>query len=327
MIIGSSEEEQRLRDYYKTGDGGRQVARAAALSRRFCHRRRDGMLCPITPGDTAMNADVRSDPDRLEELLDIMARLRDPQHGCPWDIEQDFDSIAPYTLEEAYEVAEAIRCRDPQQLCDELGDLLFQVVFHARMAQEQGWFDFADVVASINRKLVERHPHVFGDADVADAAAQSRAWETHKARERAARADGESGALAGVPLALPALARAQKLQRRAARVGFDWVRRAQVMEKVREELEELTQALESPGAMSQQHEELGDLMFSCVNLARFIDADAESLMRAACHKFEARFNAMESELHTQGCALEECSLEQMEAVWQRVKRPVGFDGP
>ena len=261
-----------------------------------------------------------SDIQQMRELLDIMARLRDPVKGCPWDIEQDFSSIAPYTLEEAYEVADAIEREQPAELCDELGDLLFQVVFHAQMASEKGWFDFGDVLAAINSKMVRRHPHVFGNESVADARAQSEAWERHKERERAGKAETTGSALDGVPLALPALARAQKLQRRAARVGFDWEETSQVVDKLEEELEELRQAMQAGEPDERVREELGDLLFSGVNLARFLDADAEALLRSANHKFTLRFQHVE---HNAEGSLADCTLEELEDLWQRAKQYLG----
>lgn len=263
------------------------------------------------------------DSGAIGELLAIMARLRDPQHGCPWDLEQDFASVIPYTLEEAYEVAEAVRLNDAGELCDELGDLLFQVVFHARMAHERDWFDFADVVAAINSKLVRRHPHVFGDETVADARAQTEAWEQHKAGERAAKGATGGSALDGVPLALPALARAQKIQRRAARTGFDWDAIEGVIAKLDEELAELKAALAAREAPERVQEELGDLMFSTVNLARWLDADAETLLRDASGKFEARFRQVEALAKQEQRELRDCSLQQLENYWQIAKQHPG----
>jgi MazG family protein len=264
---------------------------------------------------------LNSEQTGIDELLRIMARLRDPQGGCPWDLEQDFLSIAPYTLEEAYEVADAIERDAPDDLREELGDLLFQVVYHAQMAAEKDWFDFTDVVAAINEKMIRRHPHVFGDEEVADAAEQSEAWEHHKAKERAGKsAQLSNSVLDGVPLALPALVRAQKIQRRAARVGFDWKERAEVMAKLEEELGELNEALSENHSLNRVHEELGDLLFSCVNLARFVGADAETLLRQASNKFSSRFRMVESMAAEQEKNLSSFSLEQLEALWQKAKR-------
>jgi ATP diphosphatase len=259
----------------------------------------------------------------VQRLLEIMARLRDPAGGCPWDLEQDFATIAPYTLEEAYEVAEAIESGSPTDLCEELGDLLFQVVFHAQMAGEKGWFGFADVVAAINEKLVRRHPHVFGNATVADSSQQTLEWERHKARERAEKGRVAESALDDVPVALPALVRAQKLQRRAARVGFDWTEIEDVVDKLDEELQELRQALKEREPAERVREELGDLVFSAVNLARFLDADAESLLRTANNKFESRFRIVEQLADQRGRDLRECDLEELESYWQEAKRQTG----
>lgn len=263
------------------------------------------------------------DSSAINELLAIMVRLRDPQHGCPWDLEQDFASVIPYTLEEAYEVAEAVRLNDAGELCDELGDLLFQVVFHAQMANELGWFGFADVVEAINSKLVRRHPHVFGDETVADASAQSEAWELHKAGERAAKGASTGSALDGVPLALPALVRAQKIQHRAARTGFDWDAIEGVVAKLDEELAELKAALAARESIERVQEELGDLMFSGVNLARWLDADAETLLRDASSKFETRFRQVEALAKQEQRELCDCSLQQLESYWQTAKQHPG----
>jgi MazG family protein len=263
------------------------------------------------------------DTGAVAELLEIMSRLRDPDTGCPWDLQQNFSTIAPYTLEEAYEVAEAIQRNDAADLCDELGDLLFQVVFHAQMARELGWFEFSDVVTAINRKLIRRHPHVFADESVADAGAQSEAWEKHKARERADKGVDTGSVLDAVPVALPALVRAQKIQQRAARVGFDWSEIRQVVDKLEEELAELRQALVAEESTERLQEELGDLMFSGVNLARFLDADAETLVRNASHKFESRFRVVEALAKQQQCALQDCCLDELEALWREAKNTIG----
>jgi ATP diphosphatase len=252
----------------------------------------------------------------LRRLLDIMAALRDPEHGCPWDRQQDFASIAPYTIEEAYEVADAILARDFDRLPDELGDLLFQVVYHARMADEAGLFGFAEVARAIADKMVRRHPHVFGDAAARDASAQSAAWEEQKHRERAARA--ETGTLAGVPVGLPALTRAAKLTARAARVGFDWPDAAAVLAKLDEELGELRAEL--PAADPERlADEMGDLLFVLANLARKLDLDPETCLRRANRKFHNRFNRMELRVASEGKSLTEMSLEDMERAWQAIK--------
>ena len=252
----------------------------------------------------------------LRRLLDIMATLRDPAAGCPWDRAQNFDTIAPYTIEEAYEVADAIARRDFASLPDELGDLLFQVVFHARMAEEEGRFGFADVARAINDKMVRRHPHVFGDAGVRDAAAQRSAWEDGKTAERAARA--ETGTLVGVPVGLPALTRAAKLTSRAARVGFDWPNAAAVLDKLDEEIGELKAELPAADPARLQ-DEVGDLLFVLANLARKLDLDPEACLRHANEKFSRRFNAMERVIESEGKSLSETALDTMEAAWQTVK--------
>lgn len=247
-----------------------------------------------------------------------MARLRDPDNGCPWDVEQDFKTIAPYTIEEAYEVADAIERGDMAALRDELGDLLFQVVYHARMAEEDGDFDFADVVASVCDKMIRRHPHVFGDeTGIKNAGQQTEAWESHKANERDQK--GHS-ILEDVPLALPALVRAEKLQKRAARVGFDWPEVSQVLDKIEEEIKELRFELEkSPAPRETVAGELGDLLFALVNLGRWLKVDAEEALRATNAKFIKRFRFIEKELETDGRDLKSASLEDMEALWQRAK--------
>jgi ATP diphosphatase len=252
----------------------------------------------------------------LRRLLDIMAALRDPASGCPWDKEQTFESIAPYTIEEAYEVADAIAARDFSALPDELGDLLFQVVYHARMAEEAGLFGFADVAKQISDKMIRRHPHVFGDAAARDAAAQTAAWEAQKTAERAARQ--QTGTLAGVPVALPALTRAVKLTNRAARVGFDWPDAEQVLEKLDEEIQELKAEL-SDADPARLTDEVGDLLFVLANLARKLKLDPETCLRHANDKFSRRFKAMESMFEAQGKSLGELSLDEMEAGWRQVK--------
>ena len=252
----------------------------------------------------------------LRRLLDIMAALRDPATGCPWDKTQSFDSIAPYTIEEAYEVADAIAQRVFTALPDELGDLLFQVVYHARMAEEAGYFAFADVAKCISDKMIRRHPHVFGDAAARDAAAQTAAWEQQKSAERAARA--QSDALAGVPVGLPALTRAVKLTNRAARVGFDWSDAEQVLAKLDEEVHELRAELPAADP-ARLTDEVGDILFVLANLARKLGLDPETCLRHANDKFARRFNAMERDFAGQAQTLSELSLDQMEAGWQRVK--------
>ena len=245
-----------------------------------------------------------------------MAALRDPDHGCPWDREQSFDTIAPYTIEEAYEVADAIARRDLASLPDELGDLLFQVVYHARMAEEAGLFGFADVARTIADKMVRRHPHVFDDAAMRDAATQTAAWEAQKSAERAARA--ETGTLAGVPAGLPALTRAAKLTARAARVGFDWPDADAVLVKLDEEVAELRAELPA-GDPARLADEVGDLLFVLANLARKLDLDPETCLRQANLKFSSRFNKMEQAADIAGKSLSEMSLEEMEAAVAKCK--------
>jgi ATP diphosphatase len=255
----------------------------------------------------------------MDVLLQVMARLRDRERGCPWDVEQTFATIAPYTIEEAYEVAEAIERNDMDALQDELGDLLFQVVFHARMAEEAGGFAFDDVARGIVDKMVRRHPHVFGDKEIADAAAQTVHWEDLKAHERAeaAKSRGPASALDGVALGLPALLRALKLQKRAARVGFDWPSTLQVFEKFAEEIAELQSEIESNGNKDRMTDEIGDLLFVLVNLARHLEVDPEGALRHANAKFERRFRAVEEAFDHD---LAGVSLDCMEAAWQRAKK-------
>lgn len=256
----------------------------------------------------------------INELIEIMARLRDPAGGCPWDQQQTFATIVPYTIEEAYEVADAIERGDMDELRDELGDLLFQVVFYAQMAAEQGRFDFADVVRSINSKMRRRHPHVFADAEVADAAEQSEAWERLKADERSDKADTETPSqLSGVARALPALVRAEKLQKRAAKVGFDWPDVSGVVAKVNEELAEVTAAFDQGGDPARLRDEVGDLLFSCVNLARRLEVDAESALREASGKFERRFRQMEQNATVEGARLVDIEMVEMDRLWEQVK--------
>jgi ATP diphosphatase len=258
----------------------------------------------------------------MRRLLEVMARLRDPDGGCPWDLEQDFSTIAPYTIEEAYEVADAIARGDRQHLKDELGDLLLQVVYHAQMAKEAGLFDFDQVAAAIADKMIRRHPHVFGTAEVDGARAQSRAWEAVKATERASKAEaanGSHGVLDDVPLALPALVRAAKLQRRAARVGFDWPQATQVLDKIDEEIAELRTELQGQANQDRLSDEVGDLLFAVVNLARHLEVDGETALRQANAKFEHRFRAIEEALRARGRRLEDASLDEMEALWQQAK--------
>ena len=255
-------------------------------------------------------------PKTIDSLLEIMARLRDPESGCPWDQQQDFKSIAPYTVEEAYEVADAIERDDRADLQDELGDLLFQVVFHAQMASEAGWFDFQDVVAGICGKMTRRHPHVFADEVIENAEEQTRAWEVHKENERGA----DASALDGVPLALPALTRACKIQKRASRVGFDWPSIHGVAEKVEEELEELREELDNGSDTGRLADESGDLLFAAVNLVRHAGIDPESALRQASDKFTRRFHQVEAFCEEAGQDVRETSLDTLDFYWEQAKQ-------
>jgi ATP diphosphatase len=260
------------------------------------------------------------DPSRdVGRLLEIMAALRTPETGCPWDLAQNFSTIAPYTLEEAYEVADAIARGNLADLKDELGDLLLQVVFHARMAEEQGAFDFGEVVQSITEKLIRRHPHVFADETSRTPHAVEGLWERIKAEERANKA-GQAGALAGIPLALPALSRALKLQAKASKVGFDWNDPRAVLRKIREEAAEIEVELDrSETNKSATAGEIGDLLFAVVNLARHLDADPEAVLRRTNLKFERRFAAIERALAARGKAPQQSSLAEMDALWNEAK--------
>lgn len=254
----------------------------------------------------------------MPRLLEIMRALRDPKTGCPWDIEQDFASIAPYTIEEAYEVADAIEREDWDELRGELGDLLFQSVFHAQMAAERGLFDFNDVADTMSNKMVARHPHVFGDQSNAKSAEQQTIdWEVIKAAERAGKK--QAGTLDGVAVGLPALLRAKKLQKRAARVGFDWPSTDEVLDKIVEEAAELVEAREEL-TQTEIEEEFGDLMFVMVNLGRHLGIESETALRAANAKFTRRFESVEAALHAQGKTPEQSNLEEMDALWDAAKR-------
>ncbi len=255
------------------------------------------------------------------DLVELLARLRAPGSGCPWDVEQTFETIAPYTIEEAYEVADAIERGDMRDLKTELGDLLFQSVFHARMAEEQGAFTFRDVVEGLIIKMESRHPHVFGDGGIETAAQQTLAWETMKAGERASGArSGNASALDGVALALPALMRAEKLTKRAARVGFDWPSPGPVLEKLDEEIGELKEAIEAPQVdAAHVAEELGDMLFVVANLCRKLNVDPEIALRDANAKFVRRFGGMEALARARGVAFGDLSLDEQEALWVEVK--------
>lgn len=272
----------------------------------------------------------------ISRLLEIMRALRDPVSGCPWDQKQDFSSIAPYTIEEAYEVIDAIERGSMADLRDELGDLLLQVVFHAQMAAEQQAFSFDDVVLAITSKMVRRHPHVFGETFAEDAAGAKRSWNEIKARERAARTAGEVATadnsrdqqarswLADVPAGLPSLTGALKLQQRAAEVGFDWSEAAPILDKIEEEIAELRQAL-AAGGREEAQGEFGDLLFSLVNLGRHLSLDSEAALRQTNSKFRRRFGYIEARLAAQGTQLHDASLDQMEALWQQAKLPSTAD--
>lgn len=264
----------------------------------------------------------RAAAEALVRLLEIMRRLRDPETGCPWDVEQTFQTIAPYTVEEAYEVADAIERGAFDELLGELGDLLLQVVYHARIAEEQGRFGFAEVARAIADKMVRRHPHVFGEDRVASATAQRRAWEAVKAEERARKA-ADPSVLADLPLALPALSRAQKLQARAARVGFDWGAVAPVLAKIREELDELEAALGQ--GHDAREDELGDVLFALVNLARHLEVDAETALRRTNRKFEDRFRWIEARLAAEGAKPEQRTLAELDRLWNEAKRALAKD--
>ncbi len=261
--------------------------------------------------------------NKIDQLLDIMARLRDPKDGCPWDREQTLASLVPHTIEEAYEVADAIAQGDLDELRSELGDLLFQVVFYAQVAREAGQFDFDGVVDAITSKIISRHPHVFGEAKITSAADQSLAWDEHKAAERAERAkreDRPASILDGVARTLPGLTRAAKLQNRAARVGFDWPHINQVMEKLAEETAEIHAEIAQGAAPERMEDEIGDLLFVAVNLARHANIDAEAALRVACAKFERRFRRIEALLGEQGRTPQGATLEEMDTLWDQAKK-------
>ena len=261
-------------------------------------------------------------PRAIDELLQIVARLRSREGGCPWDQEQTFATIAPYTIEEAYEVADAIERGNSAQLCDELGDLLFQVVFHARMAEEADQFAFADVVAAICDKMTRRHPHVFGGERVASSADQSRAWEEHKKRERGAEA---GSILGGIALGLPALTRAAKVGERAASVGFDWADWRGARAKIDEELGELDAIEPGSDRSAERHAELGDVLLAIVNLARHLDVDAESALRSSNARFEQRFRHLEGRVRASGRRLQDISATEFDVLWNEAKSALKHD--
>jgi ATP diphosphatase len=257
----------------------------------------------------------------IKRLISIMALLRDPEKGCPWDVEQTFSSIAPHTIEEAYEVADAIEQNDMPALVDELGDLLLQVVFHSRIAEEDAIFSFDDVADAICKKLVRRHPHVFADADIKTKDAQTRSWENLKSEERELKIDGNAlhSALDGVTIALPALTRALKLQKRAAHVGFDWQEAKDVLPKFDEEFKELAVEMATDAGQERLQDELGDLLFTCVNLSRKLGIDPETALRSGNAKFERRFKSVEAMLAAEGKAPEFSNLQEMDLLWDKVK--------
>ena len=256
----------------------------------------------------------------ISKLLDVMRNLREPKTGCPWDVEQDFRSVAPYTIEEAYEVADAIERNDMDNLRDELGDLLFQVIFHAQMAEEAGLFDFDDVAGGITDKLIRRHPHVFGTDEERTAGKQDGSWEQIKAHERSA--EDDSSAMGGVAKALPALKRAEKLGQRASRVGFDWPDRQGVRDKINEELDELSAAVGSR-EVDEMEAEFGDVLFAVVNLARHLKIDPEKALTRANYKFERRFRDMENEITDSGKRFRDFKLESLDKFWRAAKKRVG----
>ena len=278
------------------------------------------------PDSTNDNRPLNALPDGstgdIADLIEVMARLRAPEVGCPWDIEQTFATIAPYTIEEAYEVADAIARGDMASLKDELGDLLFQSVYHARMAEEAGHFKFEDVVAAICAKMIRRHPHVFGDEVIATVGAQNSRWEEHKAAERAdkkAASGNATSVLDDIPATLPAMKHAEKLQKRAARVGFDWPDAAQVLDKIDEEIGEIKEAMAANAGPERITDEIGDLLFACVNLARKANIDPGMALRGTSLKFERRFRRIEELLSGQGKTPAQANLDEMETFWRQAK--------
>jgi ATP diphosphatase len=277
----------------------------------------------MTPRETVMKASRE-----IAGLIEIMAALRNPEGGCPWDIVQTFESIKPYTIEEAYEVSDAIERNDMDDLCDELGDLLLQVVFHARMAEEIGEFSFGDVVEAITRKMIRRHPHVFAIADAATPSAVKLQWDQIKSEEKRERTerrarrgvveDFKSGFLGSVQRSFPALTEALKLQERAAKVGFDWSAPEPILDKIEEEIAELRVALKE-GEQAKDSDELGDLIFAVVNIGRHVKADPEQALRGTNTKFRRRFSHIEQTLNAEGETLEDATLERMEEIWQAAK--------
>ncbi|MBV8061927.1 MAG: nucleoside triphosphate pyrophosphohydrolase [Alphaproteobacteria bacterium] len=257
----------------------------------------------------------------VDRIVEVMARLRNPDGGCPWDLEQDFKTIAPFTIEETYELVDAIEKGDPKAMQDELGDVLFQVAFHAQMGAEKGWFTLDSVANHVSDKMIERHPHVFGARDVADAADVLRNWENDKATKRqAAAGNGPVSALDGVTNTLPAMTLAVKLQKRAARVGFDWSKAEDILDKMNEEMDELKAEMAIPNNKERLQDELGDVLFVICNLARHLDIDPETALRSTNRKFDRRFRAIEQKFHTEGRELKNVTLDEMETAWNVVKR-------
>jgi ATP diphosphatase len=260
------------------------------------------------------------DMHEIIKLLEVMQALRDPESGCPWDIEQNFSSIAPYTVEEAYEVADAIERNDMSDLKEELGDLLFQVVFHSQLANENKEFSFTDVVAAINKKLVRRHPHVFAGEEIKGKQQLAEAWERHKSEERMNKHSVSTSALDGVTPALPALRWAEKIQKRAAGTGFDWDNLELVFEKLNEELIELRQEIDIVDNDERIADEMGDVLFSCVNLSRHLGVNPEQALRNANRKFISRFQELEKQVEDEGKSVNKCSLDELEQYWQKSKK-------
>jgi len=262
---------------------------------------------------------------QIDSLLEIMVALRDPEKGCPWDIEQTFKTISAYTIEEAYEVADAIERMDMHDLKDELGDLLFQVVFHARMAEELGEFNFDDVARAISEKLVRRHPHVFGDEVAGSHEELHRAWEQQKKNERQAKELKHKSVLDGIASTMPALRWSSKLQKRAAHHGFDWEDVAPVFDKLQEEIGELKAEIEHENNQERIADELGDILFACVNLSRHLDVNPEQALRDSNIKFISRFTVVEQLLQQDGRQMDNCSVEELEAYWQKAKNLISTD--
>lgn len=257
----------------------------------------------------------------LPDLLKLMQQLRDPENGCPWDKKQTFQSLTSYTIEEAYEVTDAIEQNDLSGLKSELGDLLFQVIFYSQIAKEQDLFDFDDVVQSISEKLVRRHPHVFSDTEFSDVTAVNANWEAEKAKERQEKDAEHTSVLDDIPQSLPALMRASKLQKRCATIGFDWNELPPVIDKIREELDEVMQEINTPMVNQEAlGEELGDLLFANVNLVRHLGFDPEKILRSGNRKFEKRFRLVENTVRAQGRQVKDCSLDELEAIWQQIKQ-------